>query len=483
MEERSATDVAPFVRQVGTLVRRAPITCPVTASAAEVARLLSSERVGSVIVTDATGAPLGIVTDRDLRVKLVAANRSAATTPASELMSTPLETIDADASGLDALFAMTRRSIHHLGVVQAGVLCGVVSSHDFLRFTGSHPVALRRDIDAASSLDALAETSSHVTALVRSLVDGGASAHETARIVAELNDRLVSRVLELTTERLAAAGFRPPVPYAWLLFGSEARGEQTLRTDQDNGLVYADPPEGEIDAAEKYYERFTEQAIASLVAIGLPRCPHDAMASNPRWRQPLSVWRARFLEWMTDAAPTHVLDASIYFDVRPLVPGDALAASLRSLIVTEAPRRPRLLGLLARDVVSRPVPLTVFGNLRRGAIDVKGGGCLQMVGAARLLALQSGVAATGTVDRLRAVAAQGVFPDAAATDASEAYGALMRLRLLHQLRQVERGEATDNRVTVEALSRAERAVLRDALQVVAAIQAHIRERFATDFVA
>lgn len=479
---RAAEAGSPFVGRVRHLLWRGPVTCSLSASAADIARRLSVERVDSIIVTDDGGAPAGIVTDRDLRLKVVAENRLAAATPARDIMTAPIRTIDAAASSFDALVTMTRLSIHHLGVLEDGRLAGVISSYDFLRFAGSHPVAVRHDIDVAPSLEELGVASSGLTALVRQLVETGAGAHDVARIVAALNDGVVARVLALTTERLEAEGQRPPVPYAWLLFGSEARGEQTLRTDQDNGLVHADPPPELRAATDAYYARFAEEAIDGLVRVGFPRCPNDSMASNPTWRQPLSVWIARFRAWMTDASATHVLDACIYFDLRPLVAGDPLGAALRSLIATEAPGRLRFLTLLARDVVSRRVPLTLLGNLRKGPLDLKAGGSLQLVGAARLLALQVGTVETNSVERLRAAAAVGTLPDTAATEAIDAYAVLMRLRLLHQLEQVEAGKPSDNRVLVEGLSRGDRLLLRDALTVVAGVQARIRERFATDFV-
>jgi CBS domain-containing protein len=461
----------------------------VDASAAEVARRLSREGVGSVAVVDAAGTAVGIITDRDLRAKVVAVGHDPAAVDAASIMSAPLITIRPTAFAFEAALEMVRRHIRYLVVVDdGGRATGVVSSRDLLVLHATHPVTVAREIDRAVSLDALAEVALRITDLVQRLVDDGGGAHDIGHLVAELNDRLVVRVLGLTAGALEDAGETPPVPYCWLVFGSEARREQTLRTDQDNGLVYADPPSERAEAAARYYRRFAAEAIRGLVRVGFPPCPGGVMASNAQWCQPLAVWRGYFQGWMTSTSAGHVLDASIHFDLRPLAGASELAGTLTGLIRAEAPQRRGFLAMIAGDVVSRPVPLTVFGNVRtstdpehRGAVDVKGAGGLQLVGAARLLALQLGLAETNTVERFRAAAGRGALADDQVAEVTEAFQYLMRLRLVHQLGQLRRRETPDNYVVPRTLSHAEGLLFRDALGTVRRLQAAVRERFATDF--
>ena len=212
------------------------------------------------------------------------------------------------------------------------------------------------------------------------------------------------------------------------------------------------------------------------------------MASNPRWCQPLAVWREYFHDWMTGTSTANVLEASIYFDLRPLAGAGEMAFTLSGVVRAEAPEQRRFLETMARDVVSRPLPITIFGNVRvphggthPGAVDVKGAGNLQLVGAARLLALQLGLGATNTVERFRAAAAAGALGALDVGEITDAFQHLLRLRLRHQLEQLERGEAPDNLVAPDALSHADAVLFRDALQTVRKVQAAIRERFATDF--
>jgi CBS domain-containing protein len=482
-----SADVSLFLHPVRDFVARPPVIASAKTPVRELARQMAKAAVGSVVIVDDGGGGVGIVTDRDLRGKVVAEGRDPATTIAAEIMSRPLVTMGPGAYGFEALLEMTRRGIHHLVVVDAGRLVGVVSSGDFLRLQVTHPVVLAREIETAASTEDLARLGARVTALVRRLVDEGGTPYDVGRIVAELNDRIVQRVLARVAAGLDG-GAPPPVAFSWLSFGSEARREQTLRTDQDNGLVYADPPEESRAMVEAYFARFTAEAIAALVAVGFPECPGRIMASEAALRQPVGVWAERFRGWIRESGPEEILAACIFFDVRPVGGAEALAARLRDVIRTEAPGARRFLGFLARDVVDRPVALTVLGNVRvarsgpwRGTVDVKGGGSLQLVGAARLHALALGSDETNTVDRFRAAAAAGLYPDEECREITDAYQHLTRIRLLHQLACVDRGEPPDNHVDPRRLTHADRVLFLDALKTVGRVQSGLKERYATDF--
>jgi CBS domain-containing protein len=476
-----------FFHRVRDLVKRPAVTCAPGLSAVDVARRMLREGVGSILVTADEARPLGIVTDRDLRRKIVAEGRDAATTSAAAIMSSPLVTIQAGAFAFEAVLEMTRREIHHLVVVEEGRPIGVVSGHDFLLLQRTHPVALARELARAPSVAELARLAPRITALVRRLVDEGGTAYDIGQIVAELNDRLVVRALGLTAGALEEAGEdAPPVPYSWIVLGSEARREQTLRTDQDNGLVYADPPPELQERAASYYRRFGAAAIETLVGLGFPRCPAANMASNPRWCRPVSVWAGYFRRWLEETTPERMLEAQIYFDLRPLVGPPPLVEPLLEIIHGEAPRHHVFLALLARDVIGQATPMTLFGNVavrrrgaHRGTVDLKGAGVLQLVGAGRLHALELGLAETNTIDRFRAAGARGLYRDEEVREITDALQHLMRLRLRHQLDQIERGQPPDNHVNPRHLSHADRLLLREALRTVNRVQAGVGDRFMT----
>jgi CBS domain-containing protein len=484
-----AGEVSLFLDRVQDFVTRPALVCAPDTGVAEVARLLSRHRVGSVVVTAADGSTLGIVTDRDLRRKVVAEGRDAESTRAADVMSAPVIGIRPGAFAFEAVLEMTRREIRHLAVIEDGRLVGVVSLHDFLVWQTLHPVMLAREIARAPSLDSLAALGARVADLAGRLVAEGGGAHDIGRLVSELNDRVVARVLDLVAGSLTDSGDAdPPTAYCWLSFGSEARREQTLRTDQDNGLVFADVPPEVQEGAARWCRRLAEETVSGLVRVGVPPCPGGIMASNPRWCQPLSVWRDYFRRWISDPTPDQVLGASVHFDLRPLAGASELGHALSEVVREEVPRHRGFLQLLAADVVERRVPLTLLGRIatprtgpHRGAIDLKGAGAMQLVGAGRVHALELGLSDTNTLDRFRAAQDRGLYSPEDCREIVDAAQHLMRLRLVHQFAQRARGEALDNVVAPAQLTHSDRILLREALRTVARVQAGLRERFATDF--
>jgi CBS domain-containing protein len=273
-----------------------------------------------------------------------------------------------------------------------------------------------------------------------------------------------------------------------MVFGSEARREQTLRTDQDNGLVYADPALDQATPAQRYFAALADEAIGGLLAAGFPPCPGGAMASNPHWCQPLATWIGYFREWLARPTPEHVLAASMYFDLRTVAGASELGDTLAALVRHEAPRQRRFLTTMAADVVDRPVPLRLLGGVRlprfgpqRGTLDLKGAGGLQLVGAGRLHALELGLPETGTAERFTSAADRGLYTLVEATEIVDAHDDLLRLRLVHQLDCLREGRPPDNRVIVGQLSHRDRMLLQEDLTTVARVQGKLRERFATDY--
>lgn len=479
---------ALFAARARDLVKGPPVTCRPDTKVAEVARLMSGRGAGSAIVTAADGRPVGIVTDRDLRRKIVAEARDPETTSAGQVMSSPVVAVSPDAFAFEALVEMTRRDIHHIVLVESGQLAGVVASDDLLFAETPHPVTLVREIGRAETIAHLREVAGRVTGLVRRLIGEGGTAYDVAGLVTELNDRLVLRALAVVLETLAAdEGARPPGAFCWLAFGSEGRREQTLRTDQDNGLVYADAAAEDPAATAAFYRRLAARMTDALVHVGFPPCPGHIMASNPKWCQPLSAWAHYFDQWMSETTPEHVLAASIFFDLRPLGGAVDLGGRLVDLVKERAPKEVLFLRRMARGVVDDRLPVGLFGRLvveregpRRGAVDLKQGGSRQLVGAGRVYALARGLGETNTVDRLRAGIAGGIHTEAEIRDITGAYQHLLRLRLVHQLAQLEGGHEVDNHVRVDRLSRADALLLRDAIRIVAEVQRRLRHHYETN---
>jgi CBS domain-containing protein len=384
---------------------------------------------------------------------------------------------------------MTRRSIHHLGVVADRRLVAVVSSHDMVLAEGAHPLALARAIEAEQSLDALAASATRLVGVVRWLAAGGAGASEIGRLVAELNDRLVTRALALVERALEAEGHgRPPVPYSWLVAGSEGRREQTLKTDQDNALVYADSPAE--DDASSYFALLGERMGAALVRLGFPECPGGFMASNPRWRKPARVWREYFTSWMESPQPAAIVHASLFFDLRPVAGDPEPGGALWAWVCERAPGSTLFLRYLARDAVLRPSGLGWFGRFRvehsgprPGRLDLKTTAMFPLTQGLRVCGLSLGLRETHTLDRLSGAEAAGLLRPQDAGDLREAYEVVARLRLAHQLRCLDLGIPPDNFLDPRRLSRGDGLLLKDALHTVAWLQRFLEDRFQTDTLA
>jgi CBS domain-containing protein len=448
---------------------------------------VTAENATSVIVLGPDGQPQGIVTDRDFRERAIASGRSP-DEPITAIMTTPLVTISPEAFVFEALLEMTRRGIHHLLVVEGGQPLGVIASDDLLRLEASQPLELSRALQASASLGGLAALVPELTGAMRQLFEQGLSGYELGRIAAELNDVVIRRVLGLVEQELRETGQGlPPVPFCWLALGSEGRREQTLRTDQDNALVYEDPPAALRDRAERYFGEFAQRTVAGLIRVGYPRCPADAMASNPKWRQPLAVWRRYFDEWAHVTTPRNLMDASIYLDFRPVAGEPRLARELREELRAQVKAWRSFPRHLAKIAVSHAPPVGWFGrfkrqrqNGRRG-INVKLGGLLLLSNALRAYAIELGLEETNTLERLEAAArVGGCFTVAEVEDVRQAYETIFHLRLRHQLAQLAAGTSPDNFVDPHDLSAHDQRRLVEAFRAIQYLQGKVEDRYFTE---
>jgi CBS domain-containing protein len=472
---------------VRALLTRPPVTCRAGDSIEVASRLMTRHGADAVVVIGATGQPEGILTDRDLRERVVAAGRATAE-PVASVMTTPVVTISAEASLLDAVLDMTRLGIHHLVVMEAQRLLGVVSGHDLLHLHAAAPVQLARMIQSARNLDELAPVLPALVETIRRLFEQGLPGSDIGRIVAEINDHLVRQVLGQAEEGLRQSGAdAPPVAYCWLAFGSEGRREQTIRTDQDNALVYEDPPPALREPAQAHLRALAERVIAALGHLGHPPCPAGFMASNPRWCQPLAAWRGDIAAWIAEPlAENHLLYASTCFDFRPVAGAETLARALRDEVRSQTRAWRSYPRHLAKVAVSHGPPLGLFGrfvleteNGARG-INIKLNGMLPLVNALRTYAIDLGVEETNSLDRLAAATAAGCFTSAEAEETHRAYEILFRLRLGHQLDRIAAGRSADNFLDPRALDREDQRRLKEAFRTVRRVQGKVAMRYFTE---
>lgn len=419
---------------------------------------MRQEEVGSLLVSC---SPLGILTDRDLRNRVLAENLGASTAVAA-VMSQPVASLDAGATWADAVLLMVEKGIRHLPLTENGEVVGLVSWSDLLKAQARDPLALLHRLETGGTPPGA--YAAEVREVVRHLREGGAGALRIGSLVAALNGALVRRVLARTEQELGPA----PLHYAFLVYGSDGRREQIWPTDQDNALVWADPPPDAAAEARRYFENFAGRVVAGLIAEGLPECPGGFMAT--RWRFPLGEAVATFRAFFEEARAETVLEACSLLDFR--MAGGRLDIGPLENVRSEAPRARHFLRLLAADAARWSLPLGWLGGLRekeRG-FDLKRG-ILLIVSVARLFALEAGSPAVGTLERLKD-AASTLGADDAATLA-EAFRFLVELRLDEQLS----GHGEGSRVRLAALNAMERAFLKDAFGFLQRLQESLPQRF------
>jgi CBS domain-containing protein len=355
---------------------------------------------------------------------------------------------------------------------------GVLSDSDIVAASAERPLILARRIERAQSVNELAEARANFPRVTQFLIDGGVSGAMVGRLLAETNDRLVRRVLELAEVELGP----PPTDYCWVVMGSEGRRDQTLRTDQDNGLIYSEDADAD---AVGYFERLAEWTVSRLEQTGASRCPGDNIATNPLWCGTPSRWQSHFDNWLHERDPAALLHALIALDFRPVAGALGLATDLRAWLVARTPSAHRFLGHVAHVALQVQPPLNLFGNIslpRSGphaeAFDVKHHAVRPIVDACRLLALEHGSAATETLTRLEAARERGAVPAGDARDLRAAFEALQELRLRAQLQAIQAGKQPDNYLSPKALVRAERAGLREHLHAISHFQDAIKLRYA-----
>jgi CBS domain-containing protein len=376
---------------VGDVVRCPALLCTETTTICEAAKCISNENSGALFVTNAEGRAVGVVTDRDFARKVVAGGISA-DLAVTAIMTTSVVSVESGERVFHALLTMLGRNIHHILVTEDGKPKGVLTSHDLMLLQGKSPVSLARNIEQQQSVDDLAAAQKRIGDLLPLLMREGARASHITRVVAELNDRVMMKILKLAEEKLGP----PPVPYCWVVLGSEGRREQTFKTDQDNALIYADPPEAELGPAGSYFETLALYAQEALERCGYPPCTGGWMASNQRWRMPLSAWQAMFCEWIAEAAYHSVEDALILLDMRPVAGEFGLFETLWTAVTEQLKTGSFFKSILACISVGRKPPLGFFRTFvldrsgeHKEELDIKSTGTGPIVEAARLFAVDA----------------------------------------------------------------------------------------------
>ncbi|MEO1281531.1 MAG: DUF294 nucleotidyltransferase-like domain-containing protein [Pseudomonadota bacterium] len=454
---------------VRDLMTANPIAVTKNATVLEAARLMRERNISCLPVVNGEDL-IGIVTDGDLRDRVLAED-GATDQPIRNIMTPGPTTLPADALAFDALVTMMHRSISHLPIVDNDKLSGIVTHTNLVRAQSRSAVYMIGEIHRLSDPDAMAMIVKQIPQLLVNLVESGVSARKIGHIITFIADAATIRLLRLAEDKLGP----PPVPYLWLACGSQGRQEQTGVSDQDNCLFL----NNDYDEAQ-HGEYFA--ALAKFVCDGLDRCgyvycPGDMMAMNPKWRQPLHVWREYFEGWIAVPQPMAQMLASVMFDLRPIYGKMSLFENVQAETLNLARKNSIFIAHMVMNSLKHAPPLGLFGQLTttktedgRNAVDMKHSGVVPIVDIARVYALTAGITAVNTHRRLEAGREASVLSEDGARSLAAAFEFIAMTRLRHQAEQIREGRKPDNYLVPVEISPLERTQLKDTFAVVKTIQ-------------
>lgn len=475
---RGEHDIGLMTLQIKDILTRKCVMSSPDISISAAAKKMTEEMASAILLCDHEKLA-GIVTDRDMRSRCLATEMDSKA-PVSSIMTVNPYTINQEDYAYAALLLMSRRNIHHLPVMHQGRVTGVISASDLIQRQSASPIFLVGDIYKQTTVPQLAETSTRIPHVLVTLVDADATAHSIGHMISILGESITTRLLQLAEEKFGPA----PVDYCWLSFGSLARLEQTAQSDQDNGLLLANDYDPQQHG--EYFEKLAQFVSDGMNACGYDYCPGNVMATNLKWRQPLSGWKRNFDNWITKPEPQALMHASIFFDMRCLYGKNELLNELQQYVLALSKANRIFLAYLAGNALHHTPPLGFFRRFvlvndgeHNNTLDLKHNGLVPIIDLARIYALASGTNAVNTQSRLELVGGLGEVSTQGAADLKHALELVSMIRLRHQARMIKAGNKPDNFMLPDELSNFERNHLKDAFEIVRTMQSALGQRYQT----
>ncbi|QPL45363.1 cyclic nucleotide-binding/CBS domain-containing protein [Halomonas sp. A40-4] len=489
-QQKKSNDM--MVTRIRKLVARYPVMVEASTTVQQAAQQVSHAQASAVLVLkegstnprysfkDSEGQTwqvCGILTDSDFRTRVVAEGLSPQTA-VGEVVSSRLITVQSDVSIYEAMLTMLRNNVHHLPVLYRQRPMGVVHLSDIIRYETHSGLYLVSNIFHQSSIEGLARLAPDVSASFVRMVQEGANSHMVGSALSTIGRSFSRRLLELAEEKLGP----PPVAYCFMVNGSMARNEQSIVTDQDNALILSDDfvPEEHDD----YFKALADFVSEGLDACGYTYCKGDVMATNSQWRQPLSVWKSYFTDWINNPTPERLLHSSIFFDLDSLYGEDVFVEALQDLIAEKAPQSPLFLAAMARNALNRTPPLGFFRTFvmekdgkHNNSINLKRRGTAPMVDLIRVHALACGSKAQNTFQRLDDIANTQLLATGMSDKLSYAFEFMCMSRIRHQVIDLQEERVPDNNIEPENVADSERHNLKDAFQVLSNAQKFLKFRY------
>lgn len=472
-------DANPLLKaRIETLIGREPVTLDKNASIQAAAIKMTEEGVSSLLITDTeTHKPAGILTDKDLRIRVLATGAEL-TQPVSDFITTELITLEHNQLVFEAMLLMLRYNLRHLPITKKKQTIGVIAISDIIRYESQNSLFIVSSIFRQTSTEDLIALAPDVRSSFVRMVNEDANSHMIGSAMAVIGRSFKQRLLELAEEKLGP----PPVPYCFLALGSMARDEQSVVTDQDNALILDNSFDPKLHDA--YFKQLATFVSDGLAACGYTYCTGDIMATNSRWRQPYKVWLEYFADWIGSPTPEALLHSSIFFDLDGVWGKVEWADQLNDQVLRLARRHPRFLACMTRNALNRTPPLGFFKNFvmetdgkHNRSIDMKRRGTAPLADLIRVHALTVGSKAKNSFERLEDIIESNILPKGCGQDLRDALELISIVRIRHQALAVEQNEEPHNNVIPKNLSHFERKNLKDAFQILSNAQKFLRLRY------
>ena len=464
-----------MMQEVRTVMSTNLLLVEPSATVQETAQAMTQRRVSSAFVV-ANDELLGIVTDRDLRVRVVAKALSPQTL-VSEIMTANLEWVEGHETIFATTLLMTQRRFHHLPVKINGATKGIVTTSDLILAKQDDPVYLVQHISRQNDVNSIKELVSGMSNLMVQWVNAGMHAQQVSQILTAISDAVTIRLIQLAEQEFGSA----PVPWCWTGFGSQARAEQLLGADQDNGLVISDQVTPE---QLPWFEKLSRFVCDGLDECGYIYCPGGIMAMTEEWRQPLATWQKTVRRWTRSPTPDAVMRVSIFFDIRCIYGDCSLAERLQATMLEQASKNSIFLAALCANALDSRPPLGIFRRFvvdrdgeHRKELDLKKRGVLPVTEIVRLHALARKVSAVNTDERLKVLSGEKHLTITNSRNLADALHFIQHMRITNQCEQIMRGEKVSNFINPRDLPKMAKEQLRDAFTIIDEAQSSIRQTY------
>jgi len=440
------------------------ITSPTEQNVVDISQTMVKHHISSVLVVNDKQDLIGIITERDV-IRTIASNckvkinNSMRLPTAEKIMSSPLITLNSQAFYFEAFYLMLKYQIKHLPIIENGKPIGIVTMKNLFDSIPHQTVSLLKNIEKAKDVKELSEIRNQLNEVIDKMLADNVSPKELCAIVSEFNDQTTQKIISIAEQELNDEGLgSPPVAYCWLSLGSEGRKEQTLQTDQDNAIIFADVSQKEYKKVDQYFKLLAEKVVDGLEQCGFPKCTGDVMATNPTWRKSVSEWKDTIKLLINKHTPEMIREFTILADMRAIYGDKGIAASVRHQFKSNL-IPPHVLHLLAADEINVEVAISRFGRIQtgkgeqHGKIDIKHGGILHIINGLRMLSIKYGVDVNNSWERLEVLTNKGIISGDEMDEIQDAFDDLQLLRLEH----------SNNYLTLNSLSKKERIRLKKAL--------------------